>query len=75
MPLINDAEKAHNPSSKKLGRATLKISISIYERNLKYFLDKGIFVLPDKYRNAKIIKGIAEDKIVAYAAHLTPKFN
>ena len=40
--LINDDEKAHNPSSKKLGRATLKISTSIYGRNLKYFKDKGI---------------------------------
>jgi hypothetical protein len=58
MPLINDAENAHNPSSRKLGNATLKISTSIYRRNLKYFLDNGIFVLPDRYRNTKTIKGI-----------------
>nr|WP_296808597.1 hypothetical protein [uncultured Methanobrevibacter sp.] len=74
MPLINDDEKAHNPSSRKLGNATLKISTSIYRRNLKYFLDNGIFVLPFKYRNTKIIKGISEDKTVAYDAPLTPKF-
>ena len=55
-------------------RNTLKISISIYGRNLKYFLDKGIFVFLDKYKNIKTIKGINEDKTVAYAAPLTPKF-
>jgi hypothetical protein len=71
--LINDAEKAHNPLSRKLGRATLKISTIMYGRNLKYFLDKGIFVLPDKYRNIKTINGISEDKTVAYDAPLTPK--
>ena len=71
---MNDAEKAHNPLSRKLGRATLKISTSIYERNLKYFLDKGIFVLPSRYINTKTINGINEDKIVAYDAPLTPKF-
>ena len=74
IPLMKDAEKAHNPSSRKLGRATLKISTSIYGRNLKYFIDNGIFVLPDKYRYTKTIKGISEDKTVAYDAPLTPKF-
>ena len=73
MALINDAEKAHYPSSRKLGRATLKISTTIYGRNLKYFIDKGIFVLPDKYRIIKTINGISEDKIVAYDAPLIPK--
>ena len=74
IPLMKDAEKAHNPSSRKLGRATLKISTSIYGRNLKYFIDNGIFVLPDKYKYTKTIKGITEDKTVAYDAPLTPKF-
>jgi hypothetical protein len=74
MPLINDDVKVHNPSSRKLGKATLQISISIYGWNLKYFLDKGIFVLPSRYINTKTINGINEDRIVAYAAPLTPKF-
>lgn len=71
---MNDAEKAHNPSSRKLGSATFKTSKRIYGRNLKYFTDKGIFVLSDKYRNMKTVNGINADKTVAYDAPLTPKF-
>ena len=37
-------------------------------------MDKGTFVLPDKYRTIKHINGTAEDKTVAYDAPLTPKF-
>ena len=51
--------------SRKLGRATLTISMSIYERNLKYFNDKGTFVLPDKYIKRKAIKPINAENTVA----------
>ena len=72
---MNDAENAHNPSSRKLGIETFKISTIIYGRNLKYFVDKGILVLPDKYRNIKTTNGISEDKTVAYDAPLTLNLN
>ena len=48
MELMNEAEKAHNPLSKKFGRATLIISTNMYGLDLKYFSDKGIFVLPER---------------------------
>ena len=72
--LTYDAERSHNALSKKFGNATLKISIRIYERNLKYLRDKGTFVLPERYKYKIGIKTRSVENTVAYAAPLIPIF-
>ena len=72
--LTYEAERSHRALSKKLGSATLKISIMIYERNLKYLGDNGTFVLPERYKYKIGIKTTKAEKTVAYAAPLIPIF-